>query len=123
MSNNNPIVSIPEEYLPEIAELPGDLRRIAQAMAEHYAPAEAVRIATLLGQLFPGIPLYMHNVNKLLLTIRDDAIRAERDGGASVKELAIRYRRSTRQIENIIGQDYSRRWREKEAQERQGRLF
>lgn len=113
------LIHIPDEYLPEIDELPGDLKRIA-AEVDLHRPGDGVEIALLLGQLFPGIPLYMHNIDKLARAIRDDAIRVEYDaGGTTIRELALKYGRSTRRIEQILNQAPS----QKELKKKQGSLF
>ncbi len=104
----NRIIEIPEEYLPEVRDLPGDLERIASSVEEVW-PNMGVKIAILFAQLFAGVPLYPRNIKKLLLRIRDDNIRREYDQGSKVKDLAIRYKISTRQIENILAQPASKK--------------
>lgn len=119
MSTGRKIIEIPAEYLPEIDELPGDLKRIGAAV-EEVSPGEGVRIALLLGQLFPGVPLYPHNVQALARRIRDDAIRAEYDQGeATAKSLAIKNRLSLRRIEQILAQPPS----QDELKNKQMRMF
>lgn len=112
------LIEVPDEYLPDIDELPGDLRRIARGIEEVW-PGMGVKIAMLMGQLFPGIGLYMHNMEGLARRIRDDAIRKESDAGAKVKDLAIKYRLSTRQIENILAAPPS----QEELKSKQYKLF
>lgn len=111
-------IEIPAEYLPTIDELPGDLATIAASVEEVW-PGHGVRVAIILGQLFPGIPMYFHNVKHLARRIRNDAIRAEYDQGARVKALAIAYGLSTRQIENILAEAPGG----EEMKDRQMRLF
>lgn len=115
---SNRIIEIPEEYLPEIDELPGDLARIATEVEEVW-PGMGVKIAILIAQLFKGVPIYPHNIDKLLLRIRDDSIRGEYDGGAKVKDLAIKYKLSTRWVENILAQPPS----QEELKKKQFSLF
>ncbi len=101
------VIELPDDCLPDIEELPGDLRRIAKAVEEVW-PGHGVKVAMLLGQLFPGIPLYINSVKKFARKRRDAAIRAEYDqGGITVKDLAIKYRRSKRRIEQILAQPES----------------
>lgn len=98
------IIEIPPEYLPEIDDLPGDLQRIAAAV-EEVRSGQGVSVALLLGQLFPGIPLYPHNIENLARRIRDDAIRAEYgQGNTTAKELAIKNKLSLRRVEQILAQ-------------------
>lgn len=117
------IIDIPEPYRPQIEELPGkDMRLLAEAI-EFHRPGDGVALTLLLAQRFPGIPLYMHNVRKLLVAIRDDAIRADYDAGrgtVTAKDLALKYRPiSLRQIENILARPSS----QAELQKRQLPLF
>ncbi|MBM9605950.1 Mor transcription activator family protein [Desulfopila inferna] len=97
------MIEIPEEYLPEISQLPGDLALIASSVEDVWE-GNGVRVAILLGQLFPGVPMYIHNLRDITMRIRNDAIRTEYDQGAKVKQLAIKYKLSTRQIENILAE-------------------
>ena len=73
----------------------------------------------MLGQLFPGVGLYIHNVKHLSRRIRNDAIRTEYDQGTTVKQLAIKYKLSTRQIEYILAEPPS----QEELKKKQRRLF
>ena len=95
------VIEIPEEYLPTIEEMPGELLMVAEGVEEVW-PGYGVKVALLLGQLFPGVPVYMHNVKDLVRRIRNDAIHKEKDQGSTIKMLAIKYNLSTRQIENIL---------------------
>jgi Mor family transcriptional regulator len=112
------LIEIPEEYLPKIEELPGDLQLIARLVEEVWH-GYGVRVAIILGQLLPGVGVYIHNVKELARRIRNDAIRKEYDRGVRVKELAITYRLSTRQIENILAEPPS----QEELKSKQYRLF
>lgn len=116
---SNKIIHIPDEYMPEIKDLPGDLRRIAEAIEEVW-PDHGVKVALLLGQLFPGVPLYPHNIERLVRRMRDDKLRAEYDqGGVTMKELAIKTRLSKRRIEQIMSQAPS----QEELKDRQLKMF
>lgn len=97
------IIEIPEEYLPEIDDLPGDLRRIARGVEDVW-PDMGVKVAIMLAQVFKGVAIYPRNIDPLLLRIRDDAIRKEYDRGAKVKDLAIKNGLCTRTIENVLSQ-------------------
>lgn len=113
------IIHIPERYWPAIEELPGDLRRIAEAIERHI-PGHGVRLTLLLAQIFHGNPVYFRNIKPLLRAYRDDAIRAEYDqGGVTAKELAMSYRLCLRQVEKILAQPGS----QAELEAKQLRLF
>lgn len=113
------VIEIPDAYLPEIDELPGDLRRIAEEV-ELVWPGYGVKVALLLGQLFPGIPLYPHNIKNLVRQIRDDGIRSEYDrGNVTAKDLAVKNKLSLRRVEQILAQVPS----QKEVECKQMSLF
>lgn len=112
------LIHLPPEYHPPIDELPGDLRRIAEAI-EAGIPGEGVRLTLLLAQVFHGQPVYFRTVDHLIRRWRDDRLRAEYDGGqTTAKELATKSRLSLRQVENILSQPDTRR-----VNEKQMRLF
>ena len=113
-----PLIHLPPEYHPAIEELPGDLKRIAEAI-EAGIPGEGVRLTLLLAQVFHGQPVYFRTVAPLIRRWRDDRMRAEYDGGLiTAKELATKARLSLRQVENILSQPDARR-----VNERQMTLF
>jgi Mor family transcriptional regulator len=112
------IIEIPDEWRPSIDELPGDLALVASGI-EAQRPGQGVELTLLLAQLFKGISVYFRNVDELLRGVRNRAIRADYDAGVRVKELACRYRLSTRQIENILAEPENREQRA----DRQMKLF
>lgn len=112
------IIDLPEDYLPSIDELPGELPRIARVV-ERYFPGLGVKVALVLAEAYPGQPLYLHNVKGLKRRVRDDAVRAKYDQGAKVKELATQTGLSTRHIERILACASSG----KKLEEKQLRLF
>ena len=95
------VVDIPKEYQPAINELPGDLSRIAEVIEEH-RPGCGVELALFLGQAFRGQSLYFRNVDYIVRRMRDDIIRAEYDGGAAVRAIALKWGISTRWVESIL---------------------
>lgn len=112
------IIEIPEQWRPSIDELPGDLALVARGIEAH-RPGQGVELTLLMAQLFKGIAVYFRNVDDLLRGVRNRAIRADYDAGVRVKELACRYRLSTRQIENVLAEPPS----QEEQADRQRRLF
>lgn len=110
----NDLIHLPPEYHPDIEDLPGDLKRIAEAIEEGI-PGEGVRLTLLLAQVFHGQPVYFRTIDNLIRRWRDDRMRAEYDaGGVTAKELATKLRLSLRQVENILGQPDARRMDEKQ---------
>ena len=108
------LIHLPHEYHPAIGDLPGDLKRIAEAI-EAGMPGNGVRITLLLAQVFHGQPVYFRTVDNLIRGWRDDRMRAEYDTGLiTAKELATKNRLSLRQTENILAQPDSRRMKEKQ---------
>lgn len=113
------IIDIPEEYRPDIDELPGDLRRIATAI-EEAIPGMGVRLTLILAQIFPGQHMYFRSAEEFLIAYRDEAIRTEYDqGNVTAKELATKTGLSLRHVEKILSGPPS----QDELQERQMRLF
>jgi Mor family transcriptional regulator len=100
--------NLPDEALPKLGELNGDLH----LLAEHCGVRTALRIS----ELFDGTPARLYGHRRWLREWRDKQIRAEYDkGGISAVDLARKYRISERQIYNILGFE--------PGEERQLRLF
>lgn len=76
-------------------DLPGDLRLIADVVG--------VENAVKLSNSFRGCTLYLRNIDPILKRKRNTEIRNNYDrGDVRVKDLAIKYKLSKRQIENIL---------------------
>lgn len=102
------VSSLPDDALPDIEELSGDLRLLAEIVG--------VRKALEIAEFFGGTPVQLYNFKKWILRHRDQQIRAEYDaGGITVIELARRHDLSERQTYNILGQE--------PGEDRQLRLF
>ncbi|WP_169701498.1 hypothetical protein [Desulfobulbus propionicus] len=96
------IVHLPEQYYPPIEDMPGDLRRVADAIEEHL-PGSGVRLTLLLAQIFHGQPVYFRSVKRFITAWQHDCIRAEYDqGGCTAKVLATKFRLSMRTVEKIL---------------------
>lgn len=92
------IASLPEDALPELEELTGDLRLLAEIVG--------VRKALEIAEFFGGTPAQFYNYRKFILRWRDKKIREEYDaGGITVVELSRRHDLSDRQVYNILGQE------------------
>lgn len=100
------VIDLPEDALPELDNLSGDLRLLAEVTGV----AMALRIA----QIFGGT-IRVYGVGKWLRRHRDRCIRRDSDNGTSAVALGRKYRLSERQIWNILGTP--------ESEERQIRMF
>lgn len=99
---------LPDEALPEIDELKGDLRMLAELVG--------VRLSLQISELFDGTPARLYGHRRWLVNWRDRQIRAEYDrGGISVVDLARKFGISERHAYNILGQE--------PGEDRQLRLF
>jgi len=111
------IIDVPEAYRPRIEELPGDLRRVAEAV-ESVLPEMGVRLTLILAQGFPGQHMYFRSVKEILINYRDEAMRSEYDlGNITAKELATRTGLSLGHVEKILARAG------KEVEDRQMKLF
>lgn len=95
------VIEIPEEYRPDIDDLPGDLARIA-TIIEELRPGHGVELTLFLAQAFRGQNMYFRNVDYLVRQVRDDAIRKEYDQGTRVRDLALKWRLCQRRVEKIL---------------------
>ena len=92
------IDKLPEEAMPDVTELSGDLRMLAELVG--------VRLALQISELFDGTSARFYGHHRLLRGWRDKQMRGEYDsGGISVVDLARKYGVSERQAYNILGQE------------------
>lgn len=90
------IDKLPDDALPDITELSGDLRLLAEKVG--------VRLALEISELFDCTPARFYGHKRYLTRWRDRQMRAEYDkGGISVVELARKYGVSERHTYNILG--------------------
>jgi len=107
-SDERNIIELPDDALPAIDELSGDLRLLAEIVG--------VRPALRVAQAFGGTSIRVYGVNKWLRRHRDRCMRREYEkGGISGVDLGRKYNISERHIWNILGSA--------EADERQMELF
>lgn len=96
MSDDEDIITLPEDALPGLDELTGDLRIVAEVVGV----AKALELA----QRFHGVPIRVWNAKKFIRRYRNRCLRRDYDrGGISGIKLAQKYRLTERQIWNILG--------------------
>lgn len=96
MSDKDPnIIELPDDALPEIDELTGDLRILAEIVG--------VRKALEIGQRFHGTSIRIWGVMKFVRRHRDRCMRRDADHGHSGIKLARKYHLCERQVWNILG--------------------
>ena len=100
------IIVLPDDALPDIEELDGDLRLLAEIVG--------VQLALVVAQYFCGTPVRFGRANKWIRRHRDRCIRRDSKVMTNI-ELARKYNLTDRQIINITGQP--------EPQERQLSLW
>jgi AraC-like DNA-binding protein len=90
------INDMPDQYLPELSDLTGDLRMLAELVG--------VRMALQISALFDGTPARLYGHRRWLIRWRDQLIRAEYDkGGISIIDLARKVGLSDRHVLTILG--------------------
>lgn len=102
------IDDLPDDALPGLDELTGDLRMLAELVG--------VRKALEISELFGGTTACFFGHRRYLIRFRDKKIRAEYDsGGITVAELARKYNLTERYLYMILGKQ--------PGEDRQMRLF
>jgi Mor family transcriptional regulator len=96
--------NLPEDLLPEIKDLPGDLAHLATVI-ESVAPGLGVRLVLRLVAEYRGTGIYFHNTDWLKRRIRDAWIIERYNRGERVVEIARdpMIGLSDRQVWTIIG--------------------
>jgi len=94
MSYTFNIEEIPQELLPDVEELPGEIKDVAVVVG--------VETALKLAQAFRGTSVYFRNVDHIMRKKRDICIREAYDRGVRVNKLARDYKLSKRHIETIL---------------------
>ena len=107
MTHDPELITLPPDALPDISELSGDLRLLAEIVGV----GKALEVA----QRFHGTPIRLWGASRFVRRHRDRAIRRDYDAGMTGVELARKYRLSERHIWNILGSP--------EPEERQRGLF
>jgi Mor family transcriptional regulator len=112
MAERPDIGALPDDALPSVQELPGDLRQLAEIIVvEVGSERAAVRVVLRIVQEFRGTYIYCRGLDEWERAWRDKKIREEFDsltrGGVSARQavttLARRYPVGDRQIWTILG--------------------
>ena len=91
------VIELPDDALPAVEELRGDLRLLAEIVG--------VKLALRVAQVVDGTPLRIYGGRRWVRRFRDRSMRHECDvGGITVVDLARKYGVSERQAYNILGQ-------------------
>jgi Mor family transcriptional regulator len=98
------LTKLPDEFLPTIDELPGELASLARAL-ESVVPGMGVRLALALESAFRGTSVYFHNVDNLRRKVRDKRIIERYNSGERVDDIARSVGMSSRHIWNILGRE------------------
>lgn len=101
------IIDLPEDALPEITELTGDLRLLADLIG--------VKLALLVAQAVGGTMLRIPKADRWIRRHRDKCMRRDFDNDMSGTAVARKYKLGERQTWNILGSP--------EPDERQLKLF
>lgn len=98
------LMVIPADALPSIAELPGDLRRVAEIIAPSVADElTAVQLVMALVAEFKGTYIYFRGLEEWRRKWRDSQMRKEYDADARVPDIARRWGVSERWVWEIVG--------------------
>ena len=99
------LTKLPDEYLPEIDDLPGELAQLAREIAVFVGPKMAVRIVLLLERSYRGTSIYFHNVDAIRRRVRNQKIIERYSAGERVDDIARSIGMSSRQVWNILGNE------------------
>lgn len=95
---------IPDDLIPQIDELPGDLSQLAKAI-EEIAPGLGVKIVLRIAAEFRGTTVYFHNLDAIDRKVRNRKILERYDNGERVPEIARDVHLSERQVWAILGKE------------------
>lgn len=96
--------NIPDDLIPRIEELPGDLSQLARII-EEVAPSLGVKIVLRVASEFRGTHVYFHNLDGIERRARNRNILEMYDKGTRVPEIARIVRLSERQVWTILGKE------------------
>jgi hypothetical protein len=93
---------IPEDLIPRIDELPGDLSEVARVIDKH-APGQGVTITMALAERFRSTYVLFHNTDALKRAARNRRIIEMYDAGIKVPEIARIVGLGARWVWEILG--------------------
>ena len=102
--HDDDLLDIPDEFLPEIDDLPGELARVARII-DRIAPGHGVRAVLALAAEYRSTPIYVHNLDKLQRRVRDQKIIARYSAGERAECIARSARVSLRHLWTILGRE------------------
>jgi Mor family transcriptional regulator len=97
------LTKLPDDYLPEIDDLPGELAQLAREIAQVLPDKQAVRLVLLLEQRYRGTAVYFHNADAIRRKVRNARIVERYTTGERVDDIARSTNMSSRHIWNILG--------------------
>lgn len=98
------IDDLPDDSLPAICELPGDLNPLAEVL-ERIVPGKGVRITLLLAEEYRGTAVYFHNDDWLKRKLRDQRIVERYNEGERVADIARDVKLSASHVWKILGRE------------------
>jgi Mor family transcriptional regulator len=97
------LTKLPNEFLPAIDDLPGELPDLARTI-EALFPGLGVRVTLALEQRYRGTPVYFHNADGIRRRVRNQRIIERYSSGERADDIARSVGMSSRQIWNILGE-------------------
>lgn len=98
------LIKLPDDFLPEIDELPGALPELARAI-EAVFPGLGVRVTLVIERRYRGTILYVHNADAIRRRVRDRRVVERYGAGETVDSIARSVCLSSRQVWNILGRE------------------
>lgn len=95
---------IPDDLIPRIEDLPGDLSQVAQVI-ESVMPGAGVKVVMRLASEFRGTYVYFRNLDDIGRTARNRAIVEMYTKGMRVPEIARAVKLSERQVWTVLGSE------------------
>jgi Mor family transcriptional regulator len=100
------LTKLPDELIPRIEDLPGDLAQLAM-IVEEIMPGKGVVTVLRMEKEYRGTAIYFHNLDGLRRRVRDAWIIERYNSGEKVADIARdpRIGLSARQVWNILGRE------------------
>jgi Mor family transcriptional regulator len=98
------LANIPDDLIPGIDDLPGDLAQLARTV-ESVVPGNGVRVVLRIVDEFRGTHIYCRNLDGLKRSVRDRRVIELYSGGMRVPEIARMVGLSERQVWTVLGRE------------------